>query len=147
MTPDYYRRIWTTDMMNRTLDTTSSWNPGYTAEQIFNGFNMMMESGVYEEPFFGDMMMAGIACGVRKKILIFSTNENIVSTGHDPIAIVNPKDYGGQVDDDTPVVVAYNLMHYESLHPVDENDIEETIKLANSYIAQPCRYTVTITSS
>ena len=50
MTPDYYRRIWTTDMMNKTLDRTSSWNPGYTAEQIINGFNMMMESEAYSEP-------------------------------------------------------------------------------------------------
>ena len=64
MNPDYYRRVWTTEMMNRTLDRTSSWNPGYTAGQIFNGFNMMMESGVYAEPFFGDMMMPGIACGL-----------------------------------------------------------------------------------
>ena len=100
MTPDYYRRIWTTDMMNKTLDRTSSWNPGYTAEQVLNGFNMMMESGAYAEPFFGDMMMAGIDCGVRKRVLIFNTNETIASTGHDPIAVVNPKDYGGQVDDE-----------------------------------------------
>jgi hypothetical protein len=64
---------------------------------------------------------------------------NIVSTGHDPIDVVNPKDYGGQVDDETPVVVAYNLTHYESLHP--SADIEETIKLTNSHIAQPSRYT------
>ena len=101
---------------------------------------MMMESGVYAEPFFGDMMMAGIACGVRKKILIFNTNENIVSTGHDPIAVVNPRDYGGQVDNETPVVVAYNLTHYESLHPVSNADIDETMKLTNCYIAQPSRY-------
>ena len=56
MTPDYYRRIWTTDMMNRTLDKRSSWNPGYSAEQVFNGFNMIMESGAYSETLIGDMM-------------------------------------------------------------------------------------------
>ena len=38
------------------------------------------------------------------------------------------------------VVVAYNLVHYESLHPVEEQDIEETVKLVISYIAMPSRY-------
>ena len=28
MSPDYYRRVWTTDIMNRTLDASSHWNPG-----------------------------------------------------------------------------------------------------------------------
>ena len=31
-------------------------------------------------------------------------------------------------------------MHYESLHPVHRQDIEETIKLTNAYIAKPTRY-------
>ena len=35
MSPDFYRRIWTNDMMNRTLSNkTSSWNPGLTERQI-----------------------------------------------------------------------------------------------------------------
>ena len=74
--------------------------------------------------------MAGIACGVRKRILIFNTHTN---TTHDPISVVDPRDYGGEIDSEIPVVVAYNLVHFESLHPVDEIDIQETIKLANSY--------------
>ena len=137
---DYYRRIWTTDMMNRTLDASSHWNPGLTKKEITKGFQDMMISGVYERPFFGDMMMAGIACGIRRRILIFNTNINIIKTGHDPIAVVDPNDFGGQVIDDYPVVVAYNLVHYESLHPEDQEDLEETVKLTKSYIANPCRY-------
>ena len=31
-------------------------------------------------------------------------------------------------------------MHYESLHPVERQDIEETIKLTKSYIATPSSY-------
>ena len=84
--------------------------------------------------------MAGIACGVRRRILIFNTNIDIIRTGHDPIAVIDPTDFGGQVDDDYPVVVAYNLVHYESLHPEDQEDLEQTIKLTKSYIAKPCRY-------
>ena len=48
------------------------------------------------------------------------------------VAVVNPTDYGGQVEDETPVVVAYNLTHYESLHPLNNADIKETIRLTNS---------------
>ena len=99
-----------------------------------------MVSGVYEREFFGDMMIAGIACGVRKVILIFHTNEDISNTGHDPIAVIDPRDYGGFVDTEIPVVVAYNLVHYESLHPVSEDDINETVKLVGSYRAIPSRY-------
>ena len=72
--------------------------------------------------------------------MIFNTNENIVRTGHNPIAVIDPTNYGGRLDDKTPVVVAYNLVHYESLHPVNQQDIEETIKLTNAYVAKPSRY-------
>ena len=133
MSPDYYRRIWNTDLMNKILDRRIPWNPGLTRKQIQEGFGELMESGVYERSFFGDMMMAGIACGIRKRILIFNTNESITTTGHDPISVVDPRDYGGDVDSDIPVVLAYNLVHFESLHPVDEVDIQETINLTNSY--------------
>ena len=137
MSPDYYRIVWNTDMMNRILDERIPWNPGMTRSEIVRGFQELMNSGVYERSYFGDMMIAGIACGVKKRILIFNTNEN---TGHDPIAVVDPTHYGGETDSEIPVVVAYNLVHYESLHPVGEKDIEETIKLVRSYTAEPSRY-------
>ena len=137
--PDFYRRIWTNDMMIKIL-SNKAWNPGLTEKQLIDGFKEMMESGVYEIAFFGDMMMPGIACGVKKRILIFHTNESIAETGHDPISVVDPTHYGGQIDNDIPIVVAYNLVHYESLHPVHTDDIEETIKLTNAYIAKPSRY-------
>ena len=137
MSPDFYRRIWTNDMMNRILDKSSAWNPGLTEKQIIDGFTTMMDSGVYEVEFFGDMIMPGIACGIRKRILIFNTNENIERTGHNPIAVIDPTNYGGQLDDDTPAIVAYNLVHYESLHTMNKEDIQETIKLVKAYIARP----------
>merc|ERR1712208_193204 len=96
--------------------------------------------GVYERDFFGDMMMAGIACGVKKVILIFHTNEDIVRTGHDPISVIDPRDYEGEIDSDIPVVVAYNLVHYESLEPLCADDVRETIKLVSSYSSKPSRY-------
>ena len=84
---DYYRRIWNTDMMNKLLDKMIPWNPGLTPAELKEGFKELMETGVYERPYFGDMMMAGIACGVRKRILIFNTNE---WTGDDPVAVIDP---------------------------------------------------------
>ena len=74
MSPDMYRRIWNTDMMNKVLDKKIAWNPGLTKLQIQEGFQEIMEPGVYERSFFGDMIMPGIACGTRKRILIFNTN-------------------------------------------------------------------------
>ena len=137
MSSDYYRRVWNTDMLNKLLDQRIPWNPGLTRTQLISGFTELMESGVYERPFFGDMMMGGIACGVRKRILIFNTNEK---TDHDPVAVVNPEMYGGYVDSEIPVVVAYDLVHFESLHSVERKDIEGTVNLVKSYIAEPSRY-------
>ena len=61
MSPDFYRRIWNTDMMNKIIHN-DDWNPGLSSAQLRQGFAELMESGVYERPFFGDMMMAGIHC-------------------------------------------------------------------------------------
>ena len=74
-----------------------------------------MESGIYKRPLFGDLIMAGVACGIRKRILIFNTHKDIVNTGNDPISVVHPTHYGGIIEDNIPAVVAYNLVHYERL--------------------------------
>ena len=95
MSPSFYRRIWNTDLMNKILDKRILWNPGLTSAQIRQGFQDLMNSGVYERDYFGDMMMAGIACGARKRILIFNTHE---MTSHDPISVIDPTHYGGSYD-------------------------------------------------
>ena len=140
MSLSHYRVVWTTDIMNKTLDGRIKWNPGFSRTEIVQGFEELMESGVYERDFFGDMMMASIACGVRKIVLIFHTNEDISKTGHDPISVIDPRDYGGYIDSEIPVIVAYNLVHYESLEPLCDDDINETVKLVRSYIAKPSKY-------
>ena len=140
LTPSFYRRVWNVDLMNKILDQKIPWNPGMTRAELREGFAELMESGVYEREFFGDMMLAGIACGVEQKILIFHTNESITTTGQDPISVVDPRDYGGNINSEIPVVVAYNLVHFESLHPLDEKDIKETVRLVNSYSSKPSRY-------
>ena len=132
-TPNWYRRIWMDEMMKRMISERCLWNPGYNAQQIREGFEKVKESGVYEIDFFGDMMLVGIACGIRKRILIFNTHEHLL---HDPISVVDPNHYDARITDydETPIVVAYNNYHYENLHTLDEQDRKETIRLAKPYI-------------
>ena len=81
----YYRRLWVTDMKSRTLGD-ETWQV-YSSDGWEAGWQEMMESGVYERGIFGDLMLFGIACGLRKRILIFNTN---LDSPHDPIYVVEP---------------------------------------------------------
>ena len=83
-TPNWYRRTWMNEMMNRIIDGICPWNLSYTESQIREGFEQVKESGVYEVDFFGDMMIGGIACAIKRIILIFNTSENLL---HDPISV------------------------------------------------------------
>ena len=70
-------------------------------------------------PFFGDLLITGIARGCKKNILIFNTSID----AWDPIYVVQGSDFGGSVVSDIPVVLAYNQVHYESLHTVDSSNV------------------------
>ena len=135
LSSDYYRRIWMTDMKAKVLDNLHSevgnWNLGYTNDQIEKGFDEVKESGVYERGLFGDLILPGIAVGIHKLILIFNTD---VNTPHDPISVISPDAFGGFKDSCIPIVLAYNGVHFESMHPVQNEDIEATKDLANSYL-------------
>ena len=63
-----YRQIWLTDMANRTVDT--EWNI-YSPKEWLAGWKEMLVPGIYERGIYGDLMLPGIACGIRKFILIF----------------------------------------------------------------------------
>ena len=76
---DYYRKIFMTDMANRTVNTP--WNI-YSSKKWLEGWQEMLIPGTYERGIFGDLMLPGIACGVRKIILIFNTS---LQSPHDPI--------------------------------------------------------------
>ena len=132
---DYYRRIWMTDFKNRTIDDPT-WNI-YSKQQWEEGWNELMQSGVYERGLFGDLMMFAIACGVRKVLLIFNTNLN---TPHDPIYVCDPRKFDVQPDTDVPVVLAYDMAHYESLHPVTPSDRDKTSVLVNQYLEGNYRF-------
>ena len=105
MQVDYYRKIWVTDMANRTVD--GPWNI-LSPQQWMEGWKEMLTPGAYERGIFGDLMLPGIACGVRKYLLIFNTN---IESPHDPIYVVDPRTFGVNPDSDIPVVLSYNLSH------------------------------------
>ena len=131
---NYYRRIFVTDMANRTVDT--SWNI-YSRQKWLDDWNEMLEPGIYERGIYGDLMLAGIACGVKKYILIFNTN---IDSPTNPIYAVDPRAFNVEPDSEIPVVLAYNLTHYESLHLCSDEDAKLTMNLVNDYFVGRCRY-------
>ena len=58
---------------------------------------------VYERGIFGDLMLPGIACGIKKILLIFNTN---INTPHDPIYIIDPSTFNIQPDQKYPNIFA-----------------------------------------
>ena len=90
----------------------------------------MAMPGAYERGIFGDLMLPGIACGIKKILLIFNTS---MESPHDPIYVVNPKDFDVSIDTEIPIVLAYNMVHYESMEPCSNADIEATINLVKDY--------------
>ena len=135
MPVNHYRKIWTTDMANRTIN--SEWNI-YSHQEWRERWADMAIPGTYERGFFGDLMLPGIACGIKKFLLIFNTN---LDTPHDPIYVVDPRKFNVEPDIEIPIVLAYNLSHYESLHPCEEADIQETVNLVNKYLTGRYQFT------
>ena len=123
-----YRQIWVTE-----LEDVSKKYPmlgtGYTAEEKKEHWNCLKHSGVYEVDFFGDFVLYAIAMGCHKDILIFNTSTN----AYDPIYVIRANKFGGYTDTNIPVVVGYNGVHYESLHPFSEKDTEKTKTLVKSF--------------
>jgi hypothetical protein len=102
-----------------------------------NGREEMMVPGTYERGIYGDLMLPGIACGIWKFLLIFNTNPG---SPHDPIYVVDPRQFNVQVDTAIPIILAYNQSHYESLHPCSNKDILASINLVKEYLEGRYRY-------
>ena len=134
MSINWYRSIWATDMANRARHTPYNI---FTDQQWQEGWAEMMIPGIYERGLFGDLMLAGIACGIKKILLIFNTNPD---TPHDPIYVVNPSQFNVQADSEIPITLAYNMSHYESMEPCRDLDIQATIDLVKEYQEGRYRY-------
>ena len=71
MSINYYQRIFVTDMANRTV--YSAWNT-LSHQEWFNGWREMLQPGIYERGIFGDLLLQGIAFGLKKYNLKLTTN-------------------------------------------------------------------------
>ena len=127
---DYYRRVWMNDLQAKFLDNPT-WNLGYTIAQLKAGFEEMKEPGVYERGLFGDLLLPAISVGTHKHILIFNTHEN---SPHDPISVISPSSFGGFHDTEIPIILAYNMVHFESMHPKSHEDIMRSVELIDAYV-------------
>ena len=132
---EYYRKIWFTDMKNRTIHD-ETWNI-YSEKEWNDGWDQMLESGVYERGIFGDLMLPAISCGTRKFILVFNTS---LDTPHDPVYVIDPNKFGVQPDSKIPIVLAYDLSHFESMHTTGEEDTANTVKLVEEYLGGKYRF-------
>ena len=115
MSSEFYRRIWTIDMEERTFN--SGLNPGMSRTEWNAGWNLVRQTGIYEVGLFGDLIIPAISCGLSKILLIFNTN---VNSPREPVSVINPRLYGVEPNSPIPIILAYNLVHYESLHTLDE---------------------------
>ena len=104
--------------------------PGFTEEGKIENWKKLKLPKVYNIPFFGDLLIHAIARGRKRNILIFNTS----TEAFDPIYVIKRSQFSGEIDSDIPVVLAYNQVHYESLHPTNLEDIDKTKSLVNSYI-------------
>ena len=122
-------------MANRTVNTPYN---TMSPEEWHSRWREMLLPGTYERGIFGDLMLPGIACGTRKILLIFNTHPD---SPHDPIYVVNPRDFNVEPNTETPVVLCYNMSHYENLVPCTSEDLEATMNLVKDY--QEGRYMYT----
>ena len=77
-----------------------------------------------------DLAMVAIARGCHKDILIFNTDKE----AHSPIYTIRAEEYDGGIRDNiNPVILAYNVHHYESLAPKTNEDCIRSLKLVESY--------------
>ena len=134
MSTSYYRKMWVIDMANRTVDT--DWNI-FSQQEWLAGWQEMLIPGTYERGIFGDLMLPGIACGIRKYLLIFNTHPQ---SPHDPIYVVDPRQFNIEPSTDIPIILGYNQSHYESLHPCTNADILASINLVTEYLENRYRF-------
>ena len=120
--PSYWRHVWMSEIESIAYD---SWNQGRTREEWKSDFNTLKRPTVYEVPL-GDLVPPAIAHCIKKNLMIFNASPQ----AHCPIYIIPATLFGGSADTDVPVCLAYNIVHYESLIPCSDADIEKTVLLS-----------------
>ena len=124
MPVDHYRYKWLSE--GEQILFNSDFNSGYSLKEWHLGFEQLKKHGVYEVDYFGDLVLPSIAIGMRKILLIFNTNTDFP---REPVTLINPNQFGVVPTTESPIVMAYDLAHYESMHPVTREDDQKSINL------------------
>ena len=130
-----YRQIWVSELEMESANYPHL-GAGYTEEEKRENWNHLKQSGIYEVDFFGDMVIHAIAKGCHKNILIFNTSLDASY----PVYLIQAKEFGGFVDTDIPVILGYNQYHYESLHPISDEDVAQTKQLVTKMVANEYQF-------
>ena len=121
-TADKWRNIWMTEVESKAYQ---EWNSGLSEIEWLEGWHMLKNSRTYECKL-GDLILPGVAHCVKKDVLIFNTS----SLAHSPVFVVKSSTLCGQIaDTEIPICLAYNQVHYESLIPKTQDDVQKTIEL------------------
>ena len=127
--PNIYRRQWISELEKEAANNPNI-APSVSEEEKKHCWERLKMPYVYQVPYFGDFVMHAIAMGCKKNLLIFNTSPEAA----DPIYVIESGKFGGKLDSEFPVVIAYNQSHYESLHPLSIEDREKTKTLVNTYV-------------
>ena len=79
------------------------------------------------ETELGDIALVAAARAIHKDILVFNTNKHISIS---PIKIICADHYeGGYRNNENPILLAYNGIHFESLETMNTEDDKKAIEL------------------
>ena len=125
--PAYWRRKWLTEAQDIAYAFS---NAGMEKETWMKEWNLLKEPRQYEH-CLGDLILPAIAHCTQKNILIFNTS----TIAHSPIFVIEASTLDNRpANTETPVIMAYDQSHYESLVPNTEEDKQKTIELARMFV-------------
>ena len=124
-TTNNYRLEWITKLKNEQKQIGCI----YTDKDRTTEWEQLKRPGTYTTEI-SDLALVAIARGCHKDILIFNTSVE----AHGPIYVIRAGEYTGGIRNEiTPVTVAYNGYHYESIEPITETDRLRSISLVENY--------------
>ena len=117
-----YRLAWI--KASEALSRNSDFYPGmFTDDEWKIRWDTLKKDGQYDIQYFGDLMMLGFMHCVKKDALMFDVSEH---PQHGRVTVLRARSLNEHKDSDIPLV----LVHYESLIPASDIDIEKTIYCA-----------------
>ena len=126
-TPAYWRNVWMSKVEKIAFH---EWNNGMSIQEWKDSFEVLKQAGTYEVAL-GDLVPPGIAHCTQKNLLIFNNS----TQAYKPIYVISAAIFGGSANSDIPVCLAYNQVHYESLVPCTQDDIQKTILLSQQVLS------------